>query len=84
MQNLGARLKYTEQYCMSNIIAASCHLGPSTAVHTSLASQRVKGYYKNAHSMTAKHAYQGRRQNSGSYACALHMQMFKPCPLIYQ
>ena len=42
--NLGARLKYTEQYCMFNIIAATCSLGPSTAcMHTSLASQRVKG-----------------------------------------
>ena len=50
MQSLGTRLKYTEQYCMSNIIAT--HLGSSTAMpcmHTSLASQRVKGYHKNAH-----------------------------------
>ena len=48
MQSLGARLKYTEQYCMSNIIAT--HLGPSTAampcMHT---SQKVKGYHKNTH-----------------------------------
>ena len=51
MQNFGARLKYTEQYCMSDIkynIAASCSLG-SKHWHTSLASQRVKGYHKNAH-----------------------------------
>ena len=33
MQSFGARLKYTEQYCM----------------HTNLASQRVKGYHKYAH-----------------------------------
>ena len=59
LQNLGAKLKYTEQYCMSNItIAASCSLGPSTAcMHTSLASQRVKGYHKNAHGIAAKHTY---------------------------
>ena len=48
MQNLGTRLKYTEQYCMSNIVTASCSLG-SKHQHTSLASQRVKGYHKNAH-----------------------------------
>ena len=50
MQSLGARLKCTEQYCMFNIIAI--HLGSSTTMpcmHTSLASQRVKGYHKNAH-----------------------------------
>ena len=27
MQNLGARLEYTEQYHMSSIITASCSLG---------------------------------------------------------
>ena len=62
MQNLGARLKYTEQYCMSNIIAAICSLGSKhcNAMHaynSSLASQRVKGYHKNAHGMAAKHTY---------------------------
>ena len=54
-QNLGARLKYSEQYCMSNIIT-SCLLGSKycmhACMHTILASQRVKGYYKNA---AAKH-----------------------------
>ena len=59
MQNLGARLKYTEQYCTSNIITASCSLGSKhcNAMHTSLASQRVKGYHKNAHGMVAKYTY---------------------------
>ena len=48
MQSLGTRLKYTEQYYMSNVIAI--YLGSSTMrVYTSLASQRVKGYHKNAH-----------------------------------
>ena len=53
-QNLGARLRYTEQYCMSSIITAS-HLGASTAwscIHVcrvKLASQRVKEYHKKAH-----------------------------------
>ena len=63
MQNLGTRLKYTEQYCM-HVHCYRCklltHLGPSTAMacmHTSLASQRVQGYHKNAHGMAAKHTY---------------------------
>ena len=60
--NLGTRLKYTaEQYCMSNSTAAGCSLGPSTTMPyiciscTSLATQRVKGYHKNAHGMAAKY-----------------------------
>ena len=50
MQNFDARLKYTEQYCMSNTITASCSLGSkhynAMHAHTSLAGQRVKGYHK--------------------------------------
>ena len=55
MQNLGARLKYTEQYCMSIITAASCSLGskPPHACIQGLTSQSVKGYHKNAHGMAA-------------------------------
>ena len=51
----GARMKYTEQYCMSNTITAICSLGSKhcVAMHaymdTKLASQRVKGYHKKAH-----------------------------------
>ena len=32
-QNLGAGLKYTEQYCMSNTTTASCLLGPKQCMH---------------------------------------------------
>ena len=41
----------------ANVILA--HLGPNTAciMHTSLASQGVKGYHKNAHGMATKHTY---------------------------
>ena len=39
MQSLGTRLKYTEQYCMFNIIAT--HLGSSTVMPCMHTSQRV-------------------------------------------
>ena len=62
--NLGAKLKYAEQYCtQSNSIAASCSLGSKhcmyvcmhTYIQASLASQRVKGYHKNTHGMAVEH-----------------------------
>ena len=43
MQSLGTRLKYTEQYCMSNIIIAT-HLDSSTVMPYMHTSQRVKGW----------------------------------------
>ena len=58
MQNLGTRVKYTEQYCMFNTITASCSLGSKhvlyghACMHTKLASQ------KEAHNiMAAKYTY---------------------------
>ena len=47
MQSLGTRLNYTEQYCMSNIIAT--HLVSSTVIPCMHTSQRVKEYHKNTH-----------------------------------
>ena len=32
MQSLGTRLKYTEQYCMSNLNIIATHLGSSTVM----------------------------------------------------
>ena len=57
MQNIGARLKYTEQHRMSNIYITMQVATWVQALHTSLASQRVKGYHKNAHGMAAKQSW---------------------------
>ena len=44
MQSLGTRLKYTEQYCMSNIITT--HLVSSTVIPCMHTSQRIKEEYR--------------------------------------
>ena len=49
MQSLGTRLKYTEQYCMSNLNIIATHLGSSTVMPCMHTSQRVKEYHKNTH-----------------------------------